>query len=243
MLISFHSYKGGTGKTNITGNLGKYLAKKKHKVCIIDTDVNGSGLHSLFNLKFNNSLIEFLRNECDASEIIYKPEDDLDLYIIPTRVWEEDLTSFFKTPSETREKVNQLIDFVKQEYGIEHILFDCSPGINKSSMLVMNLVDTAIIVSTIDRQDIRGTYLLTNVAKKLGANVHLLFNKIPPDKPEEITDLILEFSKKLNTDLLGSIEFDTKVAETWSRRLVIDNNLDCGYCNQIRAIASDLGLD
>ena len=45
MMLSFHSYKGGTGKTTFVGNLGVLLSTRREKVCIVDTDVNGPGMH------------------------------------------------------------------------------------------------------------------------------------------------------------------------------------------------------
>jgi len=238
MLLSFHSYKGGTGKTNLVGNMGVYLAKKGMKVCIIDTDLNGPGIHSLFNLEFENSLIEFLKNECEIRDIVYKPRTELELYIIPARVFEEDITSFSKTPSQAKEKLLGLVDYMNVEYGVEHILFDCSPGINKSSLLTMNLADKATIVSTIDRQDIRGTYIITSMAKELGAHTYLLFNQIPRDN--EMEDLLEEFCKKLDVELLGTITYDKDMADTWSRRLVMDGDRKCGYCGQVHKIVERL---
>lgn len=243
MLVSFHSYKGGTGKTNIVGNLGLLLAQEAQKTCIIDIDANGPGIHSLFNLEFENSLIEYLNNKCEIKDIVYKPETESELYLIPMKVWEDDITSLFKSPSEAKEKVLELIDHIKREYGFEHILFDCGPGINKSSFLIMNIVDKAIVVSTIDRQDIRGTYILTNMAKKLGSYPYLLFNKIPLDRLKEMDKVINEFSKRLETQLLEIIAFDKNVADTWSRRLVIDSAPNCAYCDQIHRIASEIVSD
>jgi len=240
VLLSFHSYKGGTGKTTLVANMGVYLAKKGTEVCIIDTDVNGPGMHSLFNLQFENTLIEFLKNKCDIRDIVYKPEDDLELYIIPTRVCEEDITSFFKTPVEAKKKLLELVGFMEKEYGVEHILCDCSPGINKSSLLAMNIAEKATIVSTIDRQDIRGTYLLSSMAKKLGTYANLLFNRMPLEKGDEISHVIKDFCENLDVELLGMITYDEIVAHTWSRRLVMNSNGECSYCKEVGEIAERL---
>lgn len=42
MIISFTTLKGGTGKSTLSQNLAVCLAHMDYKVCIIDTDTNGS---------------------------------------------------------------------------------------------------------------------------------------------------------------------------------------------------------
>lgn len=240
MLLSFHSYKGGTGKTTFVSNLGVYLAQQGQKICIIDTDVNGPGMHSLFDIHYSATLVDFLRDECKVNEIIYKPYKHLDLYIIPSKACEEDISSMFSSPGEAKDKMLEVIKFLNKQFQMEHILFDCSPGINKSSLLTMNLADSATIVSTIDVQDIRGTYILSNMSSKLGTKANLLFNRTPKDKSEEINGIVAEFSKKLGTSLLGLLTFDDTVARNWSRKLVIMEEKDCDYCQQLRTIAAKL---
>ena len=83
MWISFHSYKGGTGKTNISGNLACYLVSKGFKVGLIDTDVSGPGIHALFSLKINKTLVDFLQGKAGLDEIVYRHSNE-ELYIIPS---------------------------------------------------------------------------------------------------------------------------------------------------------------
>lgn len=221
-------------------NLGVHLAQQGQKICIIDTDVNGPGLHSLFDVHFSATLVDFLRDECKISEIIYKPYKNMDLYIIPSKACEEDITSMFNSPGEAKDKMLEIIKFLKRQLQVDHVLFDCSPGIHKSSLLTMNIADRATIVSTIDIQDIRGTYILSNMSSKLGTKANLLFNRTPRDKSDEINGIVAEFSKKLGTSLLGSLTFDDTVARTWSRKLVVVEEKDCDYCQQLRTIATRL---
>ncbi|WP_406661268.1 MinD/ParA family protein [Methanolobus sp. ZRKC3] len=239
MLLSFHSYKGGTGKTTLVGNLGILLAKNGQRVCIIDTDVSGPGIHSLFDIKYEKTLIDFLQDACNAKDVVYE-YGDLDLFIVPTRACEEDISTFFKTPQEARSKMKELIKSIKSEFHIDYFLFDCSPGINKSSLLVMNIADEATIISTIDVQDIRGTYILSSMADKLGTHANLLFNRTPKDKQKEIGDVVKDFSDKLGTNLLGSIPFDESVARTWSRKIVMLDDPGCAYCVHLKDIADKL---
>lgn len=239
MLLSFHSYKGGTGKTTFVGNLGVMLARQGRKVCIIDTDVNGPGIHSLFDIRYDMTLIDFLQGVCRADDVVYR-YDDTDVHIVPSKACEEDISAMFNTPGEAREKLLELVRKIRDRLGIDHFLFDCSPGINKSSLLTMNIVDKAIIVSTIDIQDIRGTYLLSGMSSKLGTHANLLFNRVPRDKKDEIAEIVADFSNKLGTELLGLIAYDESVAKTWSRKIAMKDNPDCEYCVQLKGLAERL---
>ncbi len=239
MLLSFHSYKGGTGKTTFIGNLGVLLAERGERICIVDTDVSGPGIHSLFNIKYKMTLVDFLQGTCRPSDVVYRHRDH-ELYIVPSKACEEDIITMFDTPTQAREKMLELINSIHHDMSIDHFLFDCSPGINRSSLLAMNIADRATIISTIDVQDIRGTYILSSMADKLGTRACLLFNRTPPDKQKEIDEVVSDFSKKLGIRLLGSMAFDNSVASTWSRKLVMEEGPECNYCLQLKGIADKL---
>jgi MinD-like ATPase involved in chromosome partitioning or flagellar assembly len=209
------------------------------RVCIIDTDVNGPGIHSLFNIRYELTLVDFLQGTCRPSDVVYRYGNN-ELYIVPSKACEEDIITMFDTPREARDKILGLVNSMHKDLSIDHLLFDCSPGINRSSLLAMNIADRATIISTIDVQDIRGTYLLSSMADKLGTRAYLLFNRTPYDKRKEIDEVVKDFSKKLGTRLMGSISYDNSVARAWSCKLVMEDEPDCDYCLQLKEIADKL---
>lgn len=50
-IISVHSWRGGTGKSNLTANLAALLAAAGQRVAVVDTDIQSPGIHILFGLK------------------------------------------------------------------------------------------------------------------------------------------------------------------------------------------------
>ena len=50
MIISTHSFRGGTGKSNTTANLAVLTACAGYRVGVIDTDIQSPGIHVLFQL-------------------------------------------------------------------------------------------------------------------------------------------------------------------------------------------------
>lgn len=49
-IISIHSFRGGTGKSNTTANLAALLALAGQRVGVIDTEIQSPGIHVLFGL-------------------------------------------------------------------------------------------------------------------------------------------------------------------------------------------------
>lgn len=49
-IISFHSFRGGTGKSNTTANVAAFLAIGGQRVGVIDTDIQSPGIHVLFGM-------------------------------------------------------------------------------------------------------------------------------------------------------------------------------------------------
>ena len=66
-IISIHSFRGGTGKSNLTANLSALLAKAGNRVGVIDTDIQSPGVHVIFALKPSDvklALNDYLWGRC-----------------------------------------------------------------------------------------------------------------------------------------------------------------------------------
>lgn len=50
-VISIHSYRGGTGKSNFCANLASTVAQQGYRVGVVDTDVPSPGVHNIFCLE------------------------------------------------------------------------------------------------------------------------------------------------------------------------------------------------
>jgi septum site-determining protein MinD len=56
-VIAVHSFRGGTGKSNLIANLATTMAHQGKRVGIIDTDIQSPGIHVLFgNFTFHRHL-------------------------------------------------------------------------------------------------------------------------------------------------------------------------------------------
>ena len=73
-IVSIHSFRGGTGKSNVTANLAAQVALANKRVGIVDTDIQSPGIHALFGLDENNmgnTLNDFLHGKCTIREVAF----------------------------------------------------------------------------------------------------------------------------------------------------------------------------
>ncbi len=84
-IISVASGKGGVGKSIVVSNLGLLLARKRHRVLLVDMDVGGANLHILFGLFHPPStLTDFFANRSTNLEDVAHPlASPLALRLIP----------------------------------------------------------------------------------------------------------------------------------------------------------------
>jgi hypothetical protein len=70
-IISVHSFRGGTGKSNTSANLGALMAQGGLRVGVVDTDIQSPGIHVLFGLDqahIEHSLNDYLWGKCDIEQ-------------------------------------------------------------------------------------------------------------------------------------------------------------------------------
>src|SRR4051794_20574150 len=73
-IVSIHSYRGGTGKSNLTANVATKVAAAGKRVAIVDTDIQSPGIHVLFNLEetqMTRALNDYLYGRCAIHETAY----------------------------------------------------------------------------------------------------------------------------------------------------------------------------
>ena len=70
-LISVHSFRGGTGKSNTTANVATLLAAEGRRVGVVDLDIQSPGIHVIFGFDqdeaMRHSLNDYLWGDCELA--------------------------------------------------------------------------------------------------------------------------------------------------------------------------------
>jgi MinD-like ATPase involved in chromosome partitioning or flagellar assembly len=187
-IVSVHSYRGGTGKSNITANLAALLAAEGRRVGVVDTDIQSPGLHILFGLdqsEIRHSLNDYLWGTCHIKETAYDITPRLGqgvsgkVFVIPSSMKAGDIARVLREGYDVgvlREGFHELIAALDLDF----LMIDTHPGLNEETLLSIAISDMLVIVLRPDQQDYQGTSVTVEVARKLDVpGLVLIVNKVP----------------------------------------------------------------
>ena len=188
IVISVHSFRGGTGKSNTTANLAALLAKKGLRVAVVDTDIQSPGIYVLFRLQeaeMTHSLNDYLRGKCAIEEAAFDVTSRLDapvdgqVYLVPSSAKTGDIVHILREsydPGVLNDGLYDLIDALD----LDVLMIDTHPGLNDETLLSITISEFLIIILRPDQQDFQGTSVTVEIAKKLDVpNMLLVVNKTP----------------------------------------------------------------
>lgn len=192
-IISIHSFRGGTGKSNTTANLATLLATAGQRVGVIDTDIQSPGIHVLFGLAgeaITASLNDYLWHGRDIIDAAVDVTAALDgnapaplpgrLILIPSSINPDEIARVLREGYDAQRLTRGLRRLV-DELRLDTLLIDTHPGLNEETLLSLVLSDTLLIVMRPDRQDFEGTGITVQVARQLEVpRILLVVNKTPP---------------------------------------------------------------
>lgn len=186
-IVSIHSFRGGTGKSNVTANIATQLAQRGQRVGIVDTDIQSPGIHVIFGLEeedMRHSLNDFLWGKCTIDEAAYDVSASLglpasQLYLIPSSIKTGEILRVLREGYEVQllyDGFQQLIDALD----LDILAIDTHPGLNEETLTSLAFSDVMIILMRPDQQDYQGTAVTVEVARGLDVpHLYIVVNKCP----------------------------------------------------------------
>jgi septum site-determining protein MinD len=188
-IISIHSFRGGTGKSNTTANVATLLATEGRRVGVIDTDIQSPGIHILFGLEgeeITTSLNDYLWHGRDIKETAHDVTPNLGanlkgrLFLIPSSIKPGEITRVLREGYDAQKLTlgfRKLLDAL----ALDVLMIDTHPGLNEETLLSIVISHALAIVMRPDKQDYEGTGITVKVARQLNVpRMMLIVNKTPP---------------------------------------------------------------
>jgi septum site-determining protein MinD len=246
-IVSVHSYRGGTGKSNITANLALALADAGARVCIVDTDLPSPGVHVLFGLgdqQLTRSLNDALYGQCAIEEAAYHvtPPGLVDangrIYLVPASLRPADIAKVLREGYDIQ-RLNdgflRLIDKLK----LDILLVDTHPGLNEETLLSIAVSDVSLLIVRPDQQDFLGTAVTVDVARRLQVpNMLLILNKVLSGTDTDALRRDLEAS--LHADVAATFLLTTELLQLGSAGLFRLLNPHTEWSAEMNRLASKI---
>ncbi|MBX3035822.1 MAG: MinD/ParA family protein [Anaerolineales bacterium] len=187
-IISIHSFRGGTGKSNTTANIAALLAMDGARVAVVDTDIASPGIHVLFNLdesEMVHSLNDYLWGKCTIEEAAHDVTGHVggeirgQIFLIPSSIKPGEIARILREGYDVG-LLNDGFRDVVEKMKLDYLLIDTHPGLNEETLLSIAISNALIIILRPDSQDYQGTAVTVDVAKKLDVpKMLMLVNKTP----------------------------------------------------------------
>jgi MinD-like ATPase involved in chromosome partitioning or flagellar assembly len=187
-IVSVHSFRGGTGKSNSTANLAALLAMRGERVGVVDTDIQSPGIHILFNLdesEMVHSLNDYLWGKCGIKDTAHDVTGRIgadvkgQIFLIPSSIKAGEIARVLREGYDVGLLNDGFRDLVDQ-LSLDYLMIDTHPGLNEETLLSIAISDALVIIMRPDQQDYQGTAVTVDVARKLDVpNMMLVVNKVP----------------------------------------------------------------
>ena len=245
-IISIHSYRGGTGKSNLTANLATTTALLGKRVALVDTDIQSPGVNILFGLgeeQIKHTLNDYLWGRCEIEEASYNVSDAFQgeggsIHLIPSSMKSEEIARVLSEGYDV-ELLQEGLYEINNLLNLDYLFIDTHPGINEETLLSVGISDTLILILRPDQQDYLGTAVVIEVAENLEVpHLLLVVNKALPEL--DFADLRHKVEQTYNQTVAGILPLCTDMIRLGSQGLFCLKYPDSELTAEFQKIASHL---
>jgi septum site-determining protein MinD len=233
-IISTHSFRGGTGKSNTTANLAVLIAKAGYRVGVIDTDIQSPGIHVLFRIDpkdFKHSLNDYLWGRCRIEEASYDVTERSignivdgaarpKLFLIPSSLRTGEIARILREGYDVA-RLNDGFQDLVAKLNLDYLFIDTHPGVNEETLLSIAISDALILIVRPDQQDFQGTAVAVELARKLGVpEMLIVVNKVPPET--DTISLKKHVENLYKAEVAGVLPLSMEMARTASGDIFVN---------------------
>jgi len=193
-ILAIHSFRGGTGKSNLAANLATALALQGKRVAVFDTDLASPGVHVLFGFtpaEGEHTLNDHLQGDVPiercAHEVTPEPVRQAHghIWLVAASMDSDRIARLLREGYQV-EKLNDALFALSEKLNLDLVLIDTHPGINEETLLSTAITDCLLMVMRPDSQDYLGTAVAIEVAERLDVPaIRMVVNKLPSHFDQE----------------------------------------------------------
>ncbi|WP_165230698.1 MinD/ParA family ATP-binding protein [Aquisphaera insulae] len=229
-IIAIHSFRGGTGKSNVTASLAALLAGAGKRIGVIDTDIHSPGIHVIFGLNVNqvrHSLNDYLWGRCKVGDAAHDVTAALGevalaqprtrIFLIPSSVKPGEISRILREGYDIGLLTDGLRELIAT-LDLDLLLIDTHPGVNEETLLSIAIADFVLLIMRPDNQDFQGTAVTVELARQLDvASLQLLINKVPPGVDWD--RLRVQAESAFRAPVIGMLPLDADMARLASESI------------------------
>lgn len=246
-VISVHSFRGGTGKSNLTSNLAGQLVAAGNRVAVVDTDIQSPGIHVLFGFgdDLTDTLDDYLweripitaaaRDITDRVAASTPVPEGAGLWLVPSSMRAKDIARVLREGYDVGSLNTGFRDLIR-EFSLDYLLIDTHPGLNEETLLSISVSSILLLLLRPDSQDFQGTAVTVEVARRLKVpQMLLVLNKIPSDI--DLVDLRGQMADAYDAETAAMLPLSEAVVRNGSRGLFSLTSPDHEWSAEVRSLA------
>ncbi len=247
-VVSVHSFRGGTGKSNTTANVAAQLAAAGKRVAVIDTDIQSPGIHVIFGFEedFDKTLNDYLWGKIDIVSAAHDVTGVVladkavvpggALFLIPSSMKAADIARVLREGYDVG-TLNDGFRDIARNLQLDYLFIDTHPGLNEETMLSLTISDVLLLILRPDKQDFQGTAVTVDIARRLDVPLLLLVvNKVPSNIDTD--DLRSQLNSAYGAETAAVLPLSEQVVQNASGGLFSLLHPEHPWSEQVRMLAA-----
>ncbi|WP_238947780.1 MinD/ParA family protein [Caldimonas brevitalea] len=243
-VLAVTSGKGGVGKTFVSANLAAGLAKRGHRVLVLDADLGLANLDVVLNLFPKITLHDVFTGKAQLEEAILVAPGGFSVLLAGSG-----LVEYSRLTPEVRDKFQAVLATLVPRY--DYVVLDTGAGISDVVLYAVSLADEVLVVATPEPTSMTDAYATIKVlaTQQRRRTLRLVVNQVakPGDGKiiaQQLQNVVDRFvstpqGESVRLSLLGDIPSDPSVREAVQRRqLLLESLPGSAAARAIQAVAA-----
>lgn len=232
-VMAITSGKGGVGKTFVSANLAAALARRGHRVLVLDADLGLANLDVVLNLYPKTTLHDVFTGKAKLEQAIISAPGGFSVLLAGSGMVE-----YSRLTPEVRDEFLRIMENLVQRYDV--VLLDTGAGISDVVLFAVSLASEVLLVVTPEPTSLTDAYATIRVlvSQQKRQNIRMVINQTArlgdgraiTVQLQQVLDrfVISEPGKAVRLIHMGDIPADPSVRQAVMRRqLLMQNTPSC----------------